>query len=63
MSSPISRSSPEKVSIKFFLLSETQIQEVFHDDSLSGNIPTPEQLQESDSTCKGMKTLCSLQFS
>ena len=42
----------KKVSLKYFLHSEKQ-----------ENIPTPEWLQESDSMCKGIKMLCSLQIS
>ena len=53
----------QKVSIKFFLHSETQKCDVFQDVSSCENIPTPEQSQESDSMWKGIKILCSLQFS
>ena len=48
---------------KFFWHSDTQKHEVFQDVSSSENISTPEQLQESDSMCKGIKITCSLQFS
>ena len=33
--------------------------EVFLDDFLHENIPTPERSQEPDSMCKGIKILCS----
>ena len=46
------------MSIKFFLHSETQKREVFQDNFLHENIPTPKRSQESDSTCKGTKILC-----
>ena len=43
------------MSIKFFLHNETQKREVFQDDFLQENIPTPERSQEPDCTCKGTK--------
>jgi len=54
----------QKVSIKFFLYSETQMHEVFQDFFSRENSPTLErsQEQESDSMCKGIKILRSLQL-
>ena len=51
------------MSIEFFLQSETQQRAVFQDVSSQENISTPEQSQQSDSMCKGIKILCRLQFS
>ena len=53
----------QKVSIKFFLHSETQKRVDFQDVSSLKNVPTPERSQDSDSLLKGIKTLCTLQFS
>jgi len=53
----------QKVSLKFFLLGKTQKHKVFQDVSSPENIPTLEQCQESDSTCKGIDILYSSQLS
>ena len=56
---PDGRCRRQIVSITFFLHRKTQKREVFQDDFRQENIPTPERLQESDSTCKGIKISCS----
>ena len=40
----------------------SQKHKVFQDIFSRENIPTPEQLQESDSTCNAIKILSTLQF-